>query len=155
MPVPTHFHDCDENLIVYDGSPLKWRVSAYGLIVRDDSILLLSNKKEVLHDIPGGGVEFGESIAEALQREAIEEAGASVEAKDLIYMYQDYFFHREHDTFFQTIQLFYEAELDGDLTTPTETDIEWAKFVQIAELDQYPLPKAVQTAIKKYLAKNT
>lgn len=152
MPIPTHFHNADGELVEYDNSPLSWRVSAYGIVIKDKKILLIKNKTEKLYDIPGGGVDFGETIDQALAREGGEEAGAHLIQKKLIHLSEDYFFHNEHQAFFQTIQFFYEADIQGDLQEPTEKNISWRDFVPLSELKNYPLPAGADKAVKKLLS---
>ena len=59
----------------------KIRVGAYGLIIRENKIALIKKARggyKGLLDIPGGGIEHGESPEETLIREIKEEAGADV-----------------------------------------------------------------------------
>lgn len=142
------FRNADQEPIPYDGTPVSWRVSAYALVLQNEKLLIIKNRKEKLHDMIGGGIEFGESIEDALHREAMEEGGAKVEVGELVHTSFDWFYHGR-GTFHQTIQLFYKAELIDNLQKPTEEDIEWVKFVPLSELSQYPLPTAVQIAISK------
>ena len=56
-------------------------VGAYGLIIKNDEIALIKKARggyTGLLDIPGGGIEHGESPEETLIREIKEEAGADV-----------------------------------------------------------------------------
>ena len=55
-----------------------YRVSVKGLIY-DDGKLLFVRERSNTWDLPGGGLEHGESIAEALRRECREELGAEIE----------------------------------------------------------------------------
>lgn len=57
------------------------RLNVATVIVRDDKILLVEFDDETgLHyNLPGGGVEFGESVYEALRREVLEECHAEVD----------------------------------------------------------------------------
>ena len=52
-----------------------YRVSVKGLIY-DDGKLLFVRERSDTWDLPGGGLEHGEGIAEALRRECREELGA-------------------------------------------------------------------------------
>jgi len=55
-----------------------YRVSVKGLIY-DDGKLLFVRERSNTWDLPGGGLEHGEGIAEALRRECREELGAEIE----------------------------------------------------------------------------
>lgn len=57
-------------------------IGTYGVVVDKKKILLVMKKKgpyRGLLDLPGGGLEFGESILEALKREFIEEVCLSID----------------------------------------------------------------------------
>ncbi len=64
------------------------RVSARALVIEGGAVLLVEfNDESGLHyNLPGGGVEPGESLAEALRREAREEACAEVEPGALLWV---------------------------------------------------------------------
>lgn len=142
------FHNADQEVVPYDGSPLQWRVSAYLLIVRERKLLVIKNRTEKLFDIVGGGIEFGETIEEALQREAMEEAGATIQLGELLHAGVDWFYHRTKQQYYQTMQLFYLAALDGELLAPTEADVDEVYWVDASELADFPMPTAVEKVIK-------
>lgn len=148
MNLPSQFHNADDELVEYDGSPLSWRVSIYALIVHEKKILILKNRNEKLCDIPGGGIELDETLQQALQRECLEEAGAQVTIGNLVYLTEDYFYHSTQKAFYKTLQLFYRGTLKGKLTTPTENTTEWVKWVSFEEVPTTPLPQAVKKAIE-------
>lgn len=61
------------------------RPGAKALIVnREGKILVVTERvvrkgdTQIIHDFPGGGIEFGEGLAEALQREVFEEVGLKI-----------------------------------------------------------------------------
>lgn len=64
------------------------RVSARALIVRGGSVLLVEFDDEsgLHYNLPGGGVEPGESLVEALQRETAEETSAEIEVGPLLFV---------------------------------------------------------------------
>lgn len=59
----------------------KIRPGAKALIVHDKKILVITERTSdgaILNDFPGGGIEFGETVTEALIREVKEEVGLDV-----------------------------------------------------------------------------
>ncbi len=148
MPLPTHFRDSDEQMVPYDGSPVTWRISAYAFVIENDSLLLIKNSDEKLYDIPGGGIEIGESILEGLAREGIEEAGATLEIGHLVTTVQNFFYHRNEGRFYQSLLLFYRATRTGELGKATDPRTTMAKFVPFSELDNYPLFSPVKIAMQ-------
>ncbi|MEH6952277.1 NUDIX hydrolase [Nitrobacter sp. NHB1] len=62
--------------------PQRPRLAVSAAIFRDGKILLVRRARPPgrgLHSLPGGRVEFGETMAEALHREVAEETGLTVE----------------------------------------------------------------------------
>ncbi len=62
------------------------RISVRGLIVEQDALLLVEFDDEsgLHYNLPGGGVQLGESLVEALRREAREEACVEIEVGRLL-----------------------------------------------------------------------
>ena len=68
---------------------MKHRISAGVLALRDERILLVRHFRPGIHDFwagPGGGVEGGEELSAAAEREAFEETGLRVRAGALAYI---------------------------------------------------------------------
>lgn len=61
------------------------RIRVSGIIIEDNSILLIAHKKDgqVYWLLPGGGLEFGESLEEALKREFHEELNIQIKLNSL------------------------------------------------------------------------
>jgi len=61
------------------------RIRVAGILIKGGRLLLIAHKKndEVYWLLPGGGVDYGESLSEALKREFIEELNVSVEVNDV------------------------------------------------------------------------
>lgn len=139
--------------VPYDGSEITWRVSAYVLVIKNGEVLLAKNRLEKFYDVLGGGVDIGETIEETLHREALEEGGVQIKVGKLLFTALDWFYHRK-GKFYQTLQLFYEAELVGEASSPTDPNIEWTGFVPFTEIDtKFKLAASafVVESIKKYL----
>jgi len=63
------------------------RIGAYGICVQDGMILVIKKARgpyKGLYDLPGGGVEFGESPPETVVREFLEETGTRVAVCELL-----------------------------------------------------------------------
>lgn len=146
------FINANQEMVEYDGSPLLWRASVYALIIQENQIFIIKNKLEKFHDIVGGGVEFGETLTEALQREALEEAGALIEVGELLQAETSLFYHRSGQ-YYQTLQLFYKAQLTTELKENTDDNIEWKGFVPLSSIGtQYRLPPLVEKIVKKLVS---
>ncbi|WP_010268293.1 NUDIX domain-containing protein [Paenibacillus senegalensis] len=70
----------------------KVRLRACALIIENDDILLIEFKNDhddgVHYNLPAGGLEPGETLTEAAQREAREEACVEVEAGPVAFVYE-------------------------------------------------------------------
>ena len=60
---------------------------------------------------PGGGVQFGESVAETLKREFIEETAVEVEVQDFL------FFHEHISARLHAVELFFKVRYLSGLVT--------------------------------------
>ncbi len=63
-------------------------IRATAIVIKDGSILLLEQKSETGRgwSLPGGKVEYGETLKEAVQREVKEETGIQVLVNQLLYI---------------------------------------------------------------------
>lgn len=140
------FTNANQEAVEYKGEIVHWRVSAYAVVAKGNAVLLIKNKNEKLYDVPGGGVDLGETIEQALKRELIEEAGATAKIGKLLHL-QEGFFKHANGMYYQTIQLFYESKLIGNLVTSTEGTTEFVDFVSQSDLSLYPLPIGAAKAV--------
>ena len=68
---------------------LRWRPSAYGIVVKDDCLLVAPQFGN--YDLPGGGIELGETIEEGLLREIKEETGIDAANPRLVSVHTSFF----------------------------------------------------------------
>jgi ADP-ribose pyrophosphatase YjhB (NUDIX family) len=135
------------------------RVTAYGVIRRADELLLTRVSARGFHtglwNLPGGGVDHGESPADALVREVREECGVDCEVGELLAVHDDHFSGvaptgRFED--FHSVQLIFRAELAaGAEPRLAEVDgttdaVEWISVADIAS-GAVPVYDAVRAAL--------
>lgn len=91
-----------------------FRPSVYGFILKDDKMVLLQNKSMDKFWFPGGGVEIGETLEEALQREIKEETGLEVRVVKQLFFKENFFYYQPLDEAYQAYLFFFLCELIGD-----------------------------------------
>ncbi|WP_066059992.1 NUDIX domain-containing protein [Robertmurraya korlensis] len=124
------------------------RVRASAIIIEDESILLVEfNDERGLHyNLPAGGVKPHESVVEAVQREALEEASIKVEVGPLAIVYE-YSPQHNSNKYGEThsLQLMFECKIkDGSFPKmpkhpdPNQTDVKWIKLSELRDIVLYP-----------------
>ena len=111
-------------------------VRVTGVVIEDDRILLLNQDTDTgrTWSLPGGKVEEGETLAEALVREMREETGLDVEPGRLLYVCDHLPGNGTH-----VVHLTFEAEVTGetagDVAAGLDTrPIRGVEFVKLADL---------------------
>lgn len=126
---------------------LKPRLTSAVLVIHDDKFLLAERNKENCNGywvIPGGGVNFGESIREAAIREVKEETNLDVEIikflcyKEIINMPGNY-----HSV------VFFHLAKPKHLDVEAKGDVSSAKFFSIDEIKNLKLIKSAEDILKE------
>ena len=134
-----------------------FNIRVYALIIEDDNVLISKEliKGEIVLKFPGGGVEYGEGIIDALQREANEEL--SQELEEITHFYTTDFFQessfRKSD---QLISIYYTAKLSTFLLNKVNKPIKdqplfiWKKIQELKVDDlHFPIDKKVLEMLKE------
>ncbi|UOE58654.1 NUDIX domain-containing protein [Priestia filamentosa] len=76
------------------------RVRGSALIIENEAVLLVEFHDEngLHYNLPGGGVEHGESLLQAVIRETREEASIDIEVGEVAFLYE-YVPHLNHDKY--------------------------------------------------------
>lgn len=132
-----------------------WRPSAYGLIIKNNQILLIQSKIHGLWELPGGGIELNENMLEALHREVYEETGYKIAPLDNhpLYIEDNYFYAPESDKYYKSIPIVFLAKPKGSNKNAQpiyKQEISKMKWFDIDKLPKEINPITVR-AIKKYL----
>lgn len=117
-----------------------WRPSVYGIVIRNDQILLVSERGqdgEKRYALPGGGMDFGESFEQTVEREVKEETGLTVKASRQVFIETNVFIW-EPDSLtereaMQTILIYYLCDfVSGDISRDGHDEWE-AEHMELAE----------------------
>lgn len=109
-------------------SSYKMRISAKGLFFTEDNKILLIKGKALYDDkvfwcAPGGGVEEGESLFAAVERELTEETGYFGTVDKMVFI-QDY----EHSASERNIEIFMSGVVDESKNPLSDCDHEFKFF---------------------------
>ena len=126
--------------------PSNYRVSVKALITNDEGQLLMVNEGAHHWDLPGGGLDHGESVEQALRRELTEELDVTlgtVSAKPLfLWTFKSKKPERGH-----LLWLVYAATITGDPKLTADTSdfayLDLSKL-ELAALAEYFTPDAYQ-----------
>lgn len=94
-------------------SDLIFRPSSYGLIINNGKIALMKTSSTGRYQFPGGGVDLGESMEEALRREVKEETGLVIDTAKLIDCNDLFFEYTPEKYCFHSIQFFYLCSVES------------------------------------------
>ena len=132
----------------------KINVRVYATIVKDNKVLVLHEEYvgEQLMKFPGGGLEFGESVLECVQRELDEELNIKVKNIEHLYTQEDFLVSKFRNSE-QLLTIYYLAEMVEEnellIMDPCIDKIEWVSLE--TEENPFPLPidKIVFDVLKK------
>ncbi len=117
---------------------LRFRPSAYGVVVHEGRILLATGIHTHKYVLPGGGVKLGEPVEDALKRELYEETGIQIAVGDLLHAHDDFFYYDPTGNAFHSFMLYYRCTpLTFTLRASDEVeddDVEYPRWVPVEEL---------------------
>jgi 8-oxo-dGTP diphosphatase len=122
------------------------RVRAAALLVRDDEILLVKHRKKGAEYwlLPGGGVEYGETIESAVCREVLEETGLKIRAGDLLFISESI----PPDRHRHVLNLYYRGDITGgQIRIGDDQPLVGVEFVPITEIPHLDLRPPVHREI--------
>lgn len=116
-------------------------VSAF-VLNEDGWLLMIRRTDNDLYALPGGKLELGETLSQAVTREVREETGIEVEATELLGTYSnpDHVIEYDDGEVRQEFSiLFRAAPAGGSLRTSSETtEVHWVPSARIPELNVHP-----------------
>ena len=124
-----------------------FNVRVYGLLINEKNEVLLSDEREYGMDFtkfPGGGVELGEGLIEALKREFIEECNTEIEV--LSHFYTTDFYEKSSFNESQVLSIYYLVKSISPLRLNFKVSVfdfdelssqsfRWKKITELQEKD--------------------
>lgn len=130
------------------------RIRVGAVIWQDDNLLLVRHERKdpasgnimTYWLLPGGGVEFGESLSEALEREVLEETRLKVKIGPLLFVSDTI----PPDLHRHILHLMFAAyKISGDMEVVPDSRLVEAKFHSLAELDTLTIYPPIGNILKK------
>ena len=99
-----------------------FNVRVYGILINSNDEVLISDERTEnvsFTKFPGGGLEYGEGLIDALKREFLEETGMEVEV--IKHIYTTSFFEKSSFNESQIISIYYQVEQKNDVKLNIKT----------------------------------
>jgi 8-oxo-dGTP diphosphatase len=133
-------YDIDGSAYDVSADKLQWRPSAYAIVIKDGQ--LLTPKHFGRNNLPGGGIELGETPEEAVTRETKEETGIDITNPQFLTAVPQFFAWNKADgpaRYYQTILMYYLCDFAGGEFSMEGFDEHEKLYAEMPEW--YPLAK--------------
>ncbi len=133
----------------------KVRIRACGIAVHQNSVLLVRHKglgeSNELWSFPGGGVEFGESLENALEREFLEETGLEVSAGKQMFVYE--FIKKP----LHAVEIYFRVEIKGgSLATGKDPELpDESQYLQEVKFVTFDKIRLMENEVKHEILRHT
>jgi len=135
-------------------------IGAYGLVIKDNKILLIKKKGGPYDgklDLPGGTIEFDESIEDALKRELLEEVGIEildynlfdVVSTNIKWIYKDELVETKHIAILYLINDYKNDIKENIEITEINDDSMGAEYFDISKLTKEQLSNIALLGLQK------
>jgi 8-oxo-dGTP pyrophosphatase MutT (NUDIX family) len=133
IPETVVAHEINGSTRVVSTKNMSFRISVYGVTIDRNTVLLVPQWDG--YDIPGGGIELGETTEEALKREVYEETGLVVRPhmQHILHVTQDFFIHPTDGKSYHYILLYYPCSPIGGKISDANFQEDEKEYAQAAK----------------------
>lgn len=123
------------NTVLLPREKLVFRASVYAVTLWEGKVLVLRSRSVGKYCFPGGGIDLGERIEDALRREVKEETGIEIKVERFLHFKEHFFYYDPLDEAFHSFMVFYrcrprtlalvtdDAVDDGEVEKPRWMDL--------------------------------
>ena len=137
----------------FEEADTKYRKSVYGCAIHDGKVLLIFDPRSDKWELPGGGIDQGETEKQAMVREIKEETGLDADVSEIKLLKRELGYYKalDLDWVWKTDRNYFQIKiknpnqpikiLDGD-------DVTECKWVSVDQLEDYDIDKIDKAAIE-------
>jgi mutator protein MutT len=145
----------NENIVKLPKETFRIRVSGYGIVIKDNKILLVVNRTSGKYFFPGGEVEVGETVKQAIVRETMEECGIKVEVGEFLKVKENFFYYDPTNEAFQNYGIFHYCQpISDNPPEVTQTEYDEAsepQWVELSSLKPTDFQKGFEDIVEELL----
>lgn len=141
-----------------------YRISARAIMIHEGKILLNEFGHGKYYNLPGGGVEQGETLRDAVEREVLEETGLTAKSRELLYV-MEYNPMRDKQRYGSrgALSSVFKCDINFDIPAQMiteydkgpEYDATGAKWIDLDDLKNIALvPKIADIILRDYHTQN-
>lgn len=129
------------------------RIRAAGILIKEGKILLIRHQKndDTYWLLPGGGVDYGETMEESLKREFQEECNIDVEVKEMVFVSQGIAPNKSRHIVHMNFAVEY---ISGELRVGDEGILKEVCYLSLEELETITLYPNIKKELKEYYRGN-
>lgn len=130
------------------------RVRVAGILEEDNKILLIEHTKndKSYWLLPGGGVDWGESIEKAVEREFLEETSLKVKIEEFLFISETL----APDKSKHVINLYFRVKrISGELILGEEAILTDLRFFSLEEIEKIKIYPNINDILKKIMKKES
>jgi 8-oxo-dGTP diphosphatase len=131
--------------------PLRPVLGVGALSFQDDRILLIERGREPLKgqwSLPGGGVETGERLEDAVRREVLEETGIEVAVREVALIFERLIPDEHGQTEYHFVLVDFLCQVTGG-TLCAGDDCSQARWFGLDEVDSLPMTEGTVAVIRR------